>query len=67
MTFWAGAAAMKPTEMASEEVNPRGLETLVECLLQYVKANPSRFTVRDAVSDRGRILTVVPAYVTDQP
>jgi hypothetical protein len=58
---------MKPTEMASEEVNPRGLETLVECLLQYVKANPSRFTVREAVSDRGRILTVVPAYVTNQP
>ncbi len=57
---------MKPAGTATGKAMPRGLETLVQCLFQYVKANPSRFTIRDAGSERGRILTVIPAQITDQ-
>jgi len=46
---------------------PLGFETLVQCLRQYVKANPSRFTAREDGPDKLRILTVIPAQVTDQP
>ena len=58
---------MKPAEGAGGEKMPRGFETLVRCLRQYVNANPSRFTVRDEGSDRLRILTVIPARVIDPP
>jgi len=46
---------------------PQGFETLVQCLRQYVKANPSRFTAREDGPDKLRILTVIPALVTDRP
>ena len=46
---------------------PRGLETLVRCFRQYVETNPSRFAFREDRSDVRRILTVIPAQVTDQP
>ena len=58
---------MKPGERAGGDAMPRGFETLVQCLRQYVNANPSRFTARDQGSDRLRILTVIPAQVTDPP
>lgn len=58
---------MKPAETAGGDAMPRGFETLVQCLRQYVNANPSRFTARDDGSDRLRIITVIPAQVTDQP
>ncbi len=58
---------MKPAETAGREAMPRGFETLVQCLRQYVNANPSRFTARDDGSNRLRIITVIPAQVTDQP
>ncbi len=57
---------MKPAGTATGEAMRRGLETLVHCLFQYVKANPSRFTVQDVGSDRGRIITVIRAQITDQ-
>ncbi len=58
---------MKLAETAGGEAMPRGFETLVQCLREYVNANPSRFTARDEGSDRLRILTVIPAQVTDRP
>jgi hypothetical protein len=58
---------MKPAETAGGQAMPRGFETLVQCLHQYVNANPSRFTARDEGSDRLRILTVIPVQITDQP
>lgn len=58
---------MKPAETAGGEAMPRGFETLVQCLRQYVNANPSRFTVRDDGSDRLRILSVIPVQITNQP
>ena len=58
---------MKPPEPVSGEAMPRGLEPLVQCLLQYVKANPSRFAIRDVGSDKGRILIVISAQVTHKP
>jgi hypothetical protein len=58
---------MKPAETAGGDAMPRGFETLVQCLRQYVNANPSRFTARDEGSDRLRILTVIPVQITDQP
>jgi len=58
---------MKPAETAGGEAMPLGFETLVQCLRQYVKANPSRFTAREDGPDKLRILTVIPAQVTDQP
>jgi len=58
---------MKPAEPVSGDAMPRGLEPLVQCLFQYVKANPSRFIIRDVGSDKGRILTVIPAQVAQKP
>ncbi len=58
---------MKAGETIGGEAMPRGFETLVQCLRQYVNANPSRFTARDDGSERLRIITVIPAQVTDQP
>ncbi len=58
---------MKPAERASGGAMPRGFEALVQCLRQYVNANPSRFTARDDGSGGLRIITAIPAQVTDQP
>jgi hypothetical protein len=58
---------MKPAERAGGEAMPRGFETLVQCLRQYVNASPSRFTARDEGSGRLKILTVIPAQVTEPP
>ena len=58
---------MKPAETAAGDVMPQGFEILVQCLRQYVKANPSRFTAREDGPDKLRILTVIPALVTDRP
>jgi hypothetical protein len=57
---------MKPGETPCGEGIPRGLETLAQCLRQYVETNPSRFAFRENRSDRRRILTIIPAQVTDQ-
>jgi hypothetical protein len=57
---------MKPGETPRREGIPRGLEMLVQCLRQYVETNPSRFAFREDRSDRRRILTIIPAQVTEQ-
>jgi hypothetical protein len=43
-----------------------GFETLVQCLRQYVNANPSRFTARDDGSNGLQILTVILVQFKDQ-
>jgi hypothetical protein len=50
---------MRPAETAVGGAMRPGFETLVQCLRQYVNANPSRFTARDDGSDGLRILTVI--------
>jgi hypothetical protein len=47
--------------------HPYALSTLVQCLRQYVEANPSRFTAREDRLDGLRIVTVILAQVKNQP